>query len=109
MLQINYLLAFFVCLFLLSGCAENKPYEKTSQVEIYRTTPVADSTMRELCRQVKLDADLDNAHKRIEVEEYTKNTAPGETEYRREYRESSRYSEAAKDRDKMIELCTRMD
>lgn len=101
------LLAAFVPLLLLIGCAGPAPYVRTSEVEIYRTAPAPDPTMEALCSQLQRDADEASIHNKAEVEEYTSKTATGD-EYSRQYHESSRYSATAKDRDDMLVLCTQL-
>jgi hypothetical protein len=111
MLRINRFLAGCVWLLLLAGCAGSSQSVKTTEVRVYRenTDVVGMSTMRDLCRevreQVKWDPARSSGHKTTETEIYSKSSGPGESEYRREYRESSRYSAAAADRDEMIQLC----
>jgi len=105
MLKINTFLAAFVFLFLLVGCAGSEKHERT-EVEIYRKSAVSadEGRMLELCRNLKQDAALASPQRKTEVEIYRKDSAPGVSEYRREFRESNRYSDSD-DKSRMLQLC----
>jgi hypothetical protein len=86
---------------------EQRTLELCSQLE-YSAAPVPDDkSMVALCRQLQRTADHTSIHTRSELEEYKTETNSGD-EYSRHYRESSRYSQTAKDRDEMLVLCAEL-
>jgi hypothetical protein len=85
---------------------EQRTLELCRQLE-YSAAPAPESTMVALCRQLQRTADQTSIHTRSELEEYKTETNSGD-EYSRQYHETSRYSETAKDRDEMLVLCAEL-
>ena len=108
MLKTNKLLAVLMFLLLAAGCAGGGTdrLERT-EVEIYRKSAVSpdESKMREFCRDLDQETVPYGPDKRTEVEVTRKDSAPGVSEYRREYRESNRYPATSADKDRMLQLC----
>jgi hypothetical protein len=82
----------------------------TTEVEIQRkdSFPTHRSRMLELCNRLEADSALSDDDGRTNVEIYRRETGPGMTEYRREYRQSSRFSVPAGD-ERTLEFCRRLE
>lgn len=84
---------------------ERRTLELCSQLE--DPDAPTEPTMAALCRQLQRTTDQTSVHTRSELEEYKAEGTSGE-EYTRQYRESSRYSQTARDRDAMLILCAEL-
>jgi hypothetical protein len=82
----------------------------TSEVEIYRrdSFPSYKNRMIDLCRRLEADSSPSDANRTSNLEIYRKETGPGITEYHREYRESSRFSDPASE-ERTLALCRRLE
>ena len=83
----------------------------TSDVEIYRSNDRDQANrlkMIDLCRRLEDNWTRAGANGNTEVEVYRDNTKPGETEYRREVRESNQFGTPAGEQ-RTIELCRQLE
>lgn len=105
MLTILKLLAGLAGLLLLVACSSTSQYEKTSRVEVYHGAD-GEAIMANLCTQVRQEADKAvGQEKETNVEEYTRSSKHGVTEYSRRSFELNVPSPVSTDREQMVQLC----